>query len=152
MLAEIMSYVGAVASLKADMLANENYLQTARQRTSVKKLLELVGVSMRGPISAAANAKITWEEPAWAVGVGGSSLTIDVGNRTHNIEASEDGGPVSYTLYKVNSTGNVDVANSTGDIVLEKIESDNVPDATVFSNLVLLEGALVKETGTFSNT
>ena len=59
MLIELVAYMGSVMSLKSDMLANENFLRTAKQRDSVRKLLELVGVSMKGPTSAAANARIT---------------------------------------------------------------------------------------------
>ncbi len=39
MFIELAAYMGAVMSMKADMLANENYLSTAKQRASVKKLL-----------------------------------------------------------------------------------------------------------------
>ena len=50
MLIEIVSYMGAVLSLKGDMLANENYLRTVKTRTNLNKLLELVGVDMRGDL------------------------------------------------------------------------------------------------------
>jgi len=63
MLVEVIAYMGAVLSLKADMLANESFLSTARNRRNVKKLLELVGVRMRGPLAAAANATVTTENP-----------------------------------------------------------------------------------------
>ena len=59
MLIELISYMGAVMSLKADMLANENFLATARNRNNVKKLLELIGVRMKGPIGSVANATLT---------------------------------------------------------------------------------------------
>ena len=154
MLAELMSYVGAVASLKADMLANENYIKTARKRNSVRKLLELVGVSLRGPIAAAANAKVTWDTPLWASPRDDTEvLSIDIADRVRNITASEDGGPVSYTLYKVIPNGNVELANATGDIFLTRGETDDAGVlGKVHSNLVLLEGALVKETGSFADT
>ena len=50
MFIELIAYQGAVMSMKADMLANENFLMTASQRSSVKKLLQLIGVRMRGPL------------------------------------------------------------------------------------------------------
>tara|TARA_Y100000296_G_scaffold86097_2_gene124629 strand:+ start:2479 stop:4107 length:1629 start_codon:yes stop_codon:yes gene_type:complete len=154
MLAELMSYVGAVASLKVDMLANENYLRTARKRSSVKKLLDLIGVNMKGPISAAANAKITWDFAGWAHG--NDRLVISVGDRVKNITSAEDAGPLSYTLYKVTPNGFVDVANSQGSITLDDNESENPTDlggdGNIFSNLVLLEGALAVEEGTFGLT
>ena len=55
LLLEMMAAVGHIQSNKSDYLANENYIGTARSRDSVKKLLELIGVRMKGPISAAAN-------------------------------------------------------------------------------------------------
>ena len=36
MLIELVAYMGASLSMKADMLANENFLATAKQRSSVK--------------------------------------------------------------------------------------------------------------------
>ena len=37
MLVEIVAYMGAVMSLKGDMLANENYLRTVKNRNNLKK-------------------------------------------------------------------------------------------------------------------
>jgi len=59
MLVEVVAYMGTVFSLKGDMLANENYLRTVKTRNNLKKLLELVGVDMRGPLGAAASARLT---------------------------------------------------------------------------------------------
>jgi len=54
----MMAAVGHIQSNKSDYLANENYIGTARSRDSVKRLLEVIGVRLKGPISAAANADI----------------------------------------------------------------------------------------------
>ena len=59
MLIELVSYMGAVMSFKADAIAHESFLRTAKKRDNVRKLLELIGVSLKGPISSAANAQIT---------------------------------------------------------------------------------------------
>jgi hypothetical protein len=148
MLIEIVSYMGAQLSMKADFLANENYLRTSRSRNSVKKLLELIGVRMKGPISSAANAKITLNSnPGWSVAT--DYLQITPANRVFNITSPEDGANVSFTLYKVNADGSVDLENNSTDIHLISTEKDS---NTVFSNVVLLEGALVVETGQFSDT
>ena len=61
MFIELIAYQGAVLSMKADMLANENFFITAKQRSSIKKLLQLIGVRMRGPLSAATDAQITFD-------------------------------------------------------------------------------------------
>lgn len=144
MFIELTAYMGAVLSMKADMLANENFLATAQQRSSVKKLLELIGVRMRGPLSAAADAKITFDNPI--AGTDG----ISPADRVISITSPEDGGALSFTLYKV-VNGLVDQVNATGNLIFSDTESDNVDD-TVFTNFVLQEGALAVETGEFAAT
>lgn len=140
MLIEVVAYMGAVMSLKADMLANENFLLTARNRNSVKKLLELIGVRMKGPLSAAAQASLTIAD--YTTG----AVEIPIANRTITVTSPEDGNQVAYTIYKVNN-GVVDTGNSTGSIYL-----DSQPGVTQFTNLVLQEGALVSDEGSFAAT
>lgn len=156
MLLELVAYMGSVLSLKADLLANESFLRTARNRNNVKKLLELIGVTMRGPISAAANARLTiTPTPGW-VSPTSSKIILPAAKRVVSIISSEDNAPITYTIYKV-VNGNVETANSTGEIYLYDNEADNYNSTTtgagsVFSNLVLLEGAMVTEQGVFTNT
>jgi len=143
MFLELTAYMGAVMSMKADMLANENFLATAKQRSSVKKLLELIGISMKGPLSAACDAKITFPESM-------NNTSITPQNRNINIASPQDGGNLSYTLYKV-VNGVADTVNKTGSIKLSNSESDDGL-GTVFTNFVLQEGALVSESGEFAAT
>jgi hypothetical protein len=128
------------------MLANENFLATANQRSSVKKLLQLIGIRMKGPLSAAADAKLT---TTIATG-GGTNAVIAAANRVIETTSPEDGGALTFTLYKV-VNGLVDTVNTTGDITLEHTESISA-DKKVFENLVIQEGALVKDTGSFAAT
>lgn len=152
MLVDLMAYVGSVTSMKADFLANENYLRTAKNRNNVKKLLELVGVRLKGPISAATNARLTFDPSPFTLA--DQDLVIQSSNRTIVITSPQDGRPLNYTLYKVEN-GLVNPANSEGNIVLKEVEASNFADGdevgtgSVFDNLVLLEGAFVKKTGTF---
>jgi hypothetical protein len=147
MLIELVAYMGHILSYKADYLANESFLPTARSRASVKKLLELIGIRMRGPISAAADAKLTLDSnPGWGVN---SYLKIPAANRVITISSPEDGDPITYTIYKVASDGDVDLSDGTGDITIYNSEKASV---LTVSSLVILEGSLVVETGTFSDT
>lgn len=147
MLIELVAYMGHVLSYKADYLANENFLKTAKSRESVKKLLDLIGVRMKGPIAAAANAVITLDSsPGWT---SNSTLTITPQNRVVTITSPEDGLPITYTLYKVGADGDIDAANSNGNLVVYYSE---IESPTKISNVILLEGSLVVETGTFSDT
>tara|TARA_Y100001938_G_scaffold151161_1_gene246695 strand:+ start:7876 stop:9480 length:1605 start_codon:yes stop_codon:yes gene_type:complete len=142
LLIELMAAVGHIQSHKSDYLANENFLRTARERSSVKKLMELIGIRMKGPISAAANASLSFE----ATDSGASSLTLDPSQRVITVTSPQDGGSLTYTIYKVNFNGSIDLESNT-----ESLEF--VFDATtnpVITSAILLEGALVVETGTFT--
>lgn len=147
MLIELVAYMGHVLSYKSDYLANENFLKTARSRDSIKNLLELIGIRMKGPIAAATDATVTLNQPqTWA---SDSSLKITVGSRVVSITSPEDGLPISYTLYKVNQDGDLDLTNAQGDLVF--YNSEKASNSTI-SSLVLLEGALVVEEGQFADT
>lgn len=144
-LLELVAYMGTVLSLKADMLANENFLDTAKDRNSVRKLLQLIGVSMKGPISSVANAEVDFGNA-----VTDSEVTINASDRVVVITSPEDSAPLNYTLYKTNG-GVIDEVNAEGNIALDVSESDSTASA-IWSNLALLEGSLVKQTGTFGST
>lgn len=146
MLIELVAYMGAVMSMKADMLANESFLSTAKNRNNVKKLMELVGVKMKGPISSLANARITF--PA---AVTSSPVNITPSQRVISINSPEDGGPLNFTLYKTEATGELSPISSDASIDLSTGESQNTASA-VWTNLALLEGALVIQTGAFNST
>jgi hypothetical protein len=141
LLVELMAAVGHIQSHKADYLANENFLRTARERSSVKKLMELIGIRMKGPIAAAANAQLSFT-PA---GANVSGLELGVNQRTINVTSPLDGGALSYTLYKVKSDGSIDLENTNTSLDFVFEETDN----PVISSAILLEGALVVERGTF---
>ena len=143
-LVEIVAYMGAVMSMKADMLANENYLATAQNRNNVNKILQLLGVSFKGPLSAAANARLTFNSGYLIPTT--SSLTIPVDKRVINIVSPEDGAPVNYTLYKT-TNGLVEFNNSNSDLVLA---GSNFNSSATYTDLVLQEGSLVVQTGQFS--
>tara|TARA_R110000782_G_scaffold184388_2_gene274684 strand:+ start:47781 stop:49373 length:1593 start_codon:yes stop_codon:yes gene_type:complete len=145
MLIELMAAVGHIQANKADYLANENYLKTARSRSSVKKLLELVGVRMKGPISAAANASITITPPSIA---SPSSFTVTPANRVTSITSPEDGGSLSFTLYKVKADGTIDLDQNSNSLIFD---ASAVNGTVTITDAVLLEGALVVESGVFQS-
>ena len=147
MFIELAAYMGAVMSMKADMLANENFLSTAKQRQSVKRLLELVGVRMRGPLSAAADSQITFNSDLTTV----TSVNIGPAQRTFEITSPEDGAQTTYTLYKV-VNGLVDQANIGATITLNPDSEGLGNEKNIFQNLVIQEGSLVVETGEFAAT
>ncbi len=131
MFIELAAYMGAVISMKADMLANENYIATAQQRASVKKLLELIGIRMRGPLSAAADAQVTFSNEDLSMV---SQIVINPSERVLEILSPEDGAQTTYTLYKV-VNGLVDSANRTAQIFLTPSGEGLGDNKNIFSNI-----------------
>jgi hypothetical protein len=147
MFIELVAYMGSVMSMKADMLANENFFSTATQRGSVKKLLELIGIRMRGPLSAAADAQLNFNKGSALT----STVTITPAQRTIQATSPEDGGQLTYTLYKV-VNGLADTANTNGEIKLYPSTEAEGANTDVFKNLVIQEGSLVTDSGEFAAT
>lgn len=141
---ELIAYVGAVQSMKADMIANESFLETAKDRTNVRKLLSLIGIKMKGPISSAANARVTYTVAASA----NENYTIEPNSRVITISSPEDGGPLNFTLYTFKD-GIIDNPNSNSTILLNSSQSLTA-SGLVWENVVLLEGAFARETGRFN--
>ena len=144
MLIDLVAYVGTVTSMKADFLTNENFLRTSRNRNNIKKLLELIGVRLKGPISAVANATLTLQNTSID---DADYITIPYEQRTVVVSSPEDGEPLSYTLYKIQN-GVIQDTNSVASLTLTVDDSD-AGNGTTFSNLALIEGAFVRQTGTF---
>ena len=146
MLTELFAYQAAVLSFKADALAQESYIATAKTSEGLIKLLELIGISLRGPIPAKANATLTVEDETLAV-TGVTVMTINQSDRNVDMISTRDNLPLSYTLYKVDANGNVDMNSE-----MISMDKDNfTADGLVASNMLLLEGKLQTATGTFLN-
>ena len=147
MFIELVSYMGAVMSHKADMLANESFLSTVKNKGNLLKLLELIGGTMRGPSSAVGAAKVTFTpavSPTTDI-----TYTILAQDRVISVPSEVDGSIVSYTLYP--TSGGVISADIDGDADIGFIIPSGT-NAAINENLVLIEGALVYETGLFEDT
>ena len=152
MMVNLLAYMGASMSLKADMLANESYLDTVKTRGNLRKLLQLIGVDIRGPLAATATARLTIDTQ---IVRGLDTITIPFAARTFKIPSSRDGGPIWWTLYKVHpTTGKIDFLGHSGDSVKDLVlagaefETDNV----THNRVILLEGEIKSTTGYFSTT
>tara|TARA_R110000744_G_scaffold163883_2_gene280957 strand:- start:3579 stop:5201 length:1623 start_codon:yes stop_codon:yes gene_type:complete len=148
MLVEMFAYLASVLSLKADMLANESYLPSVQSPENLRKLLQLIGVSLKGPISSRASCLLTLNTADTLAD--GTGIQIALADRTFSIPSSKDTGMLSYTMYEVNSsTGAIDMTSDV--MTLTKSESDSGSGAT-FSNIILLEGQLKTLNGTLPST
>ena len=100
MFAELVAYMGSVMSMKVDMLANENFIATAQNRENVNKLLQLIGVHMKGPISSGSKARMDIGGRLGDKATVEDYLSIDVSKRVFTVISPEDGSPLSFILYK----------------------------------------------------
>ena len=147
MLTELFAYQAAVLSFKADALAQESYISTAKTPEGLLKLLELIGISLRGPVPAKATGKVTIEDATYAVTGDLDTMTILQSDRNVDTVSTRDNLPLAYTLYRVDANGNIDM--QAEEIQLTK--DDFSVDGLVAANLLLLEGKLQTATGTFLN-
>lgn len=146
MLLEMVAYMGSVLSLKADMLVHENFIRTAKDRDSVRKLFELIGVSMKGPTSAQAKVELT--VPAIT-----GTLEISPENRVITVASPEDNQSASYTLYDIRDGKLNEVLNSDASILIEDLSAfpnDGASNATV--TIGILEGVFAVASGQIGET
>lgn len=141
MLLELFAYMGSVVTLKTDMTANEMYLDTVKSPNNLRRLMQLIGVSMKGPTSSKATGKITLSTAAT------STITINEGDRLFSVQNNRDSGTITFTLYKQANDGSLDL--SEGDLTLALSDSDGSA-GLIYDNLFLLEGVRRTQTGTFS--
>jgi len=147
MFIELVAYMGSVLSMKADMLAHESFLKTAKNPENIRKLLQLIGVKFSGPSSAYSKASVVLEGAA--LPNPGDTISIPVAQRVFTKISNVDGNSLTYVLYKV-TNGKIEDVDGSNDIVLSKEESDDGL-GQVWSNLVLVEGTLVVQTNTFAD-
>tara|TARA_R110002074_G_scaffold211524_1_gene380938 strand:- start:10587 stop:12218 length:1632 start_codon:yes stop_codon:yes gene_type:complete len=147
MMVELFAYMGTVLSYKADMLANENFITSVQAPENLRKLLQLIGVSMRGPISSKSGCTLTLDDGD--ILTGSNEISITPANRSFSVVSNKDSGQLTFTIYPVDGTGAVDMESET--LTLAVADSLNT-DGKVFSNLILIEGQLKTQTGVFSNT
>ena len=160
MFSELVAYMGSVMSMKADMLANENYIATAQNRANVNKLLELIGIKMKGPISSGAKASLSLDTRTGTFPED-EYVEIEVGSRIFTVTSPEDGSPLTFILYKTKDGVLTDL-NAESSLKLYSVESDEylasgtaendvIADAQTWSNLALVEGSLNVQNGVFDS-
>ena len=142
MLLEMFAYMASVLTLRADMTANEMYIDTVKDRNNLSRLLELIGVAMKGPTASKATGKLTL--PVNKAEYGGGDIVITENNRRISIVNQRSGTPLTYSIMRQQADGTLNVFSK--DITIPN--SDIATDGTV-SNLMLLEGVVQSQTGSF---
>jgi len=149
MLMDLIAYMGSVISLRTDMIANEMYLPTVKNKTNLTKLLQLIGVSMKGPTSAKATGLVSLTD-ADKLTDAAHAIVIPFSQRSVAAQNSRDTTPVTYTMYKMSTDGSLNTESTQlEDLELTYSESDDT-GGREWSNVILLEGSLGQQTGTFS--
>ena len=123
------------------MTANEMYLDTVKTESNLKRLLQLIGVSMKGPTSSKATGKLTL---AAGTTVPGGGVTIKNENRSLDIVNQRNSTPLTYTIFNQQSNGRLDLWSTDVNIPQSDF-SDNTTQ-----NLFLLEGSLQSQAGSFT--
>jgi len=139
MLLEMFAYMSSVLALRADMTANEMYIDTVKNEDNLKRLLELIGVSMKGPTASKATGLLTFPDdtsPAFPVVINKSNRSVAVINQRSNT-------PLTYTITKQLSNGTLDLFSED----LSLIAGDF--NGQVASSLFLVEGEFQTAQGTF---
>jgi len=139
MLVEMFAYMSSVIALRADMTANEMYIDTVKNEDNLKRLLQLIGVSMKGPTSSKATGLLTLPADVTfdtQVVINKSDRSVGVINQRSNV-------PLTYTVTKQQEDGTLDLF--TEDLSL--VASDF--NGRIASGLFLVEGEFNSANGTF---
>jgi hypothetical protein len=139
MLLEMFAYLASVNTLRADMTANEMYLDTVQSRGNLNRLLKLIGVKMKGPTSSKCTGQLTLDTATT------NDIIVEKASRTVQVTNNRDTSPLSYTVYKQLNDGTLDLYSE--DLVLTESDQDTTG---AYPNLFLLEGNLRTQTGKFS--
>lgn len=142
MMVEMFAYMGSVLTLRADMTANEMYVDTVKDENNLKRLLQLIGVSMKGPTASRANASLTLPSNI-ALSMGGNVI-ISESQRRINIVNQRSGTPLTYTICQQQTNGELD-------LFTQDLSIPNSDFTTgVNDSLLLLEGSLQVKSGQFN--
>ena len=148
MLLEMFAYMATTLTLRADMTANEMYIDTVKDRGNLGRLLELIGVSMKGPTASKATGRLTLPITYAEIDPVKEYVIITENNRRLQIVNQRSGTPLTYSIMRQQDDGTLNVFSK--DVVIPK--TDFIGDATSMAyapNLMLLEGIIQSQTGTF---
>ena len=141
MLLEMFAYMATVVTLRADMTANEMYIDTVKDPNNLRRLLQLIGVDMKGPTASKATGQITLP-PDTAVGA--NDVLLRQQDRIINVVNQRSGTPLVYTIYQQLTSGELDLFNQ--DLIIPQSDFDS---DKICSSLILLEGAYHTKAGSF---
>ena len=113
MLVEMFAYMSSVIALRADMTANEMYIDTVKNEDNLKRLLQLIGVNMKGPTSSKATGLLTLPADVTF----DTQVVINKADRSVGVINQRSNVPLTYTITKQQDDGTLDLF--TEDLSLE---------------------------------
>tara|TARA_R100000458_G_C8276225_1_gene251448 strand:- start:1205 stop:2833 length:1629 start_codon:yes stop_codon:yes gene_type:complete len=140
MLLEMFAYMASVLALRTDMTANEMYIDTVKNEDNLKRLLELIGVSMKGPTASKATGLLTFPDDVTPT----ADVIIPERNRTVQVINERSNVALSYTVTRQFTNGDLDLFSKDLTIPISDFNGTKY-----VSSLFLLEGALKTQNGTF---
>jgi hypothetical protein len=127
------------------MTANEMYIDTVKDRNNLSRLLELIGVAMKGPTASKATGKLTLPIDYSEID---TEIIITENNRRISMVNQRSGTPLTYSIMRQQDDGTLNLFSK--DLTIPQTDfTGGVGEDAVTSNLMLLEGVTQSQTGTF---
>ena len=139
MLVEMFAYMSSVIALRADMTANEMYIDTVKNEDNLKRLLQLIGVNMKGPTSSKATGLLTLPADVTF----DTQVVINKADRSVGVINQRSNVPLTYTITKQQDDGTLDLFTEDLSLVATDFNGQ------VASGLFLVEGEFNSANGTF---
>ena len=139
MLVEMFAYMSSVIALRADMTANEMYIDTVKNEDNLKRLLQLIGVSMKGPTASKATGLLTLPTNVTF----DTQVVINKADRSVGVINQRSNVPLTYTITKQQDDGTLDLFTEDLSLVAADFNGQ------VASGLFLVEGEFNSANGTF---
>lgn len=147
MMLEMFAYMGTTLTLRADMTANEMYIDTVKDRGNLGRLLELIGVAMKGPTASKATGKLTLPITYSEIDTE-NGIIITENNRRVQIINQRSGTPLTYSIMRQQPDGTLDVFGK--DLTIPQAEFVGGLTEDAYSpTLMLLEGITQSQAGSF---
>ena len=140
MLVEMFAYMSSVLALRTDMTANEMYIDTVKSEDNLKRLLELIGVSMKGPTASKATGLLVIPDD---VTIDGTGVVINRNDRSVQVPNQRSNVPLSYTVTKQLNDGTLDLFSQDLSLNAAAFNGQSA------SGLFLVEGEFNTADGTF---
>lgn len=140
MFIELISYMGSILAFKADSLANELFISTTRNRGNARKLLQLIGIDLRGPQASKATGKATISGLS-------SGDSVSITNTDIVVGTDSEGEDIHFGIYSIDrNSGEITLSQSTIDLDFEDFDENGLTNGFAF-----MEGFRKTQSGTFND-